>query len=120
VRVWVTGRRDCPEKGAAGERQQQQLRHRHLRRAQPSRHYRENNQRTWKKHIPLGACNLRVVTGHRAGLGLCLAVRARNADRAQLVRKAFTGESIGKMPESAKHCCGTLVRGRGEDTVSSE
>jgi hypothetical protein len=48
VRVWVTGRRDCPEKGAAGERQQQQLRHRHLREAQPSRHYRENNKRTWK------------------------------------------------------------------------
>lgn len=30
-----------------------------------------------KINIPWGPCNLRVVTGHRAGLGLCLAVKGQ-------------------------------------------
>jgi hypothetical protein len=66
-----------------------------------------------KKDIPLGACNLRVVTGHRAGLGLCLAVEAKKCRSGSQARSS-PSVSLSQARVLAGNlnrrntCCGTL------------
>ena len=99
--------------------QQNPMRGRPLRKQQPSQHHGNGKDkvRTRENDIPLRACNLRVVTGHRAGLGLCLAVNGKKCRSGSQARsspsvcKAFTGESIGKAPKSAKHLLRYLSEG---------
>jgi hypothetical protein len=100
------------------QQQQQQRRRRHLGEAHPSRRHDENKAqqsgRETKKYTYLwGACNSRVVTGHRAGLGLCLAVQgkkcrsgsqARSSPSVSLSQARVLAGNLNRR----NSCCGTL------------
>jgi hypothetical protein len=78
-------------KGAAGQRRRQQ--HHRLWTAKLSRQHHRRPRWRWKKHIPMGACNLRVVTG--LGWASCLAGVAGTADRQ---RKSQTTKARSRRP----------------------
>jgi hypothetical protein len=92
--VWLVGVACSPDgsgRGQAGQRWREQQ-HR-LRAARLSRQHDRRTRWRWKKHIPMGACNLRVVTG--LGWASAVWLRAGTADRQ---RKSQTTKARSRRP----------------------
>lgn len=74
-----------------------------------------------KKHIPLRPCNLRVVTGHRAGLGPLFGCQGRNCRSGRQARSSpsvrLSQASVLALSRTGETLLRYLVRGRAEDKL---